>query len=166
MIDIIIISNLFVYIDTIFYHYVKKAFLNEEDRLLFYMGSYILGTKGKLDTQYQELEILFGIKNELRYYLNEKSMEDLKRINKKNEIIDDFYVALERKRERSFIIFNRLFQRKSKFSLNFCNKNLLFSCYYTLFKKFRIFRLKNPYPYPGINIFTNFNDYYQWEGIN
>jgi len=166
LIDIIIIFNFFCYIDTIFYHYVKKAFINEEDRLLFYMGSYFLGTKGKLDAQYQDLEILFGIKNELKYYLNDKRMEDIKRGYTKNEKIDDFYVALERKRYRSIIIKNRLFHRKSKLPLSYCYKNFLFSRYYCLFEKFWIFHSKNPYPHPKINIFTDFNDYYQWEGIN
>ena len=36
LIDIIIISNLFCYVDTGFYHYFKRAFLNEEDQLFFY----------------------------------------------------------------------------------------------------------------------------------
>ncbi|MFX1275382.1 MAG: hypothetical protein ACFFAH_03015 [Promethearchaeota archaeon] len=166
LIDIVIIFNFFCYLDTLFYHYVKSAFLNEEDRLLIYMGTYFLGTKGKFDAQYQDLDLIFGVKDELRYYLDDKRLDVIKRNSRKNERIDGFYITLERRRYRSISIINRIFHRESKLTLSYCYKNLVFSRYYALFEKFWIFRSKNPYPHPEINIFTDFYDYYQWEGIN
>lgn len=166
LIDIVIVANFFCYLDTIFYHYVKSAFLNEEDRFLIYMGTYFFGTIGKFDAQYQDQDIIFGVKDESRYYLDDKRIEVIKRNSRKNEIIDDFYVALERRRYRSISIINRIFHRESKLTLSYFYKNLGFSRYYSLFEKFWIFRSKNPYPHPEINILTDSYDYYQWEGIN
>lgn len=162
LIDIIIIINIYCWIDTGFYHYFKRIFLNGESKIFNEIDSYCLGFKGKLEL-YQDPDIVFGFRDELKYYLDDKRIGVIERNSIKIKRIDYFYGHLSVKTYSRKISINRIFHRKSKFTLNILHKNLLFCWYHSLFNLFRISRSKNPYPHLEINI-TASNNYLQWEG--
>lgn len=165
LIDIIIIINLSFSIQVGFYHYIKIVCLNGETQIFIYIDSFSLGSKGKLYTLSQDLDSKFGIKDELRNYLDDKLLYVIfKRNCRLNERIDSFYSQLRRKRYRSNFIQHRIFHSKSEFTFNNRFKNLRVSCYHSIFEKFWIFHSKNHYHYPKISNYTDFNEHFQLEG--
>ena len=161
LIDIIIIINIYCWIDTGFYHYFKRIFLNGESKIFNEIDSYCLGFKGKLEL-YQDPDIVFGFRDELKYYLDDKRIRVIERTRLKNERIDYFYGHLSRKTYSSKTTINKIFHRKSKFKLNRQYKTLYFCLHHSIFDIFWTFHSKNPYPHPEINT-TDSNNYIQWE---
>ena len=148
LIDIIIIYNIICYIDTVFYHYFKNAFLNEDTQIYFYID---LGS--------------LGLNDESRDYLDNKIKGDRnKRDYRLNERIHNLNDNLRRKIYRIKFIQNRILHRKNKYILYNRYKNLLVSCYHSDFESFLIFRLINHYHHPKINNFADFNKHFKWEG--
>ncbi|MFW9898121.1 MAG: hypothetical protein ACFFDO_02525 [Candidatus Thorarchaeota archaeon] len=165
LIDIIIIFNLFCYVDTGFYHYFKKAFLNGEDQIFFYIDLSVLGSKGNIYGSSQDPDIIFRLKEESIYYSDDKlfgiNIERNCRLNERN---DNFYNHLRRKRYGYNIIQNRIFQIKYNFTSYNRYSNLRVSCNHSVFERFWIYHSKNYYPYPKINNFTDSNEHINGEG--
>lgn len=158
LIDIILICNLFCFIDSSFYHYIKKVYFNGKYQIFIYIDSYQFGSKGKLYALSQDPEKIFGLKEDSR---NQSDDKFLKIINEKNsrlnEEIHNFYGHFSKKRHGSKIIQKRIFHKKSEFTLNNCYKSLRVSYCVSVFEKFWICCLKNPYFLPKTNIFTASN---------
>ncbi len=165
LIDIVIIINLSFSIQASFYHYIQRVCLNEETQIfVYYIDSYSLGSKEKLNMLSQDPDSILGLKYELTYYPDDKLLDViLKRNHRFNGGIDSFYDQLRRKRYRSNIQ-NRIFHRKPEFTFINRYKNLRVYCYHSVFEKFWIFHSKNHYHYPKINNYTIFNEYFQLEG--
>ncbi len=162
LIDIVIIINLSFSIQACFYHYIQRVCLNEETQIFFYyIDSYSLGSKEKLNTLSQDHDSIFGQKYELIYYPNDQPLDVIYERNCRR--LDSFYGQLRRKNYRSNIQ-NRKFHRKPEFTVINRYKNLHVSCYHSVFEKFWIFHSKNHYPYPKINNYTIFNEHFQLEG--
>lgn len=148
LIDIIIIYNIIIYIDSGLYHYIRQAFLNEETQIFFYID---LGS--------------LGLSDESRDYRDNKLISDRnKRDYRLNERIDHFYDKLRRKIYRSSFIQNRILHRKTEYIVYNHYKNLRVSCYHSDFESFLIFRSNNHYHHPKINNFADFNKHFIWEG--
>ena len=162
LIDILIIINLYCFIDTSLYHYFKRIYLNGETKIFNEIDSYFFGFNGKLYDLYQDPDIIFGFRDELKYYLDDKRIDVIERIKLKNERIEYFYGYLSSESYSRKITKNNIFHRKSKFKLTNWHKNLLFCWFHSFFNLSWIFRLKNPYPHLEINITAS--NYLLWGG--
>ncbi len=160
LIDITIVWNIYCYIETGVYHYVKKVLLNEESQLFIYINLSYLGSKEKIDTESQTPAILFGIKDELKYHIDNKRGNIIER----NYKLDyDFYEHLRKKRYRNNLILNKIFHRKSDFISKIRYKSMRVSCYHSVFVTFWIFHSKNHYHHPKIYNFAHSNKYFRGE---
>jgi len=159
LIDILIIINIISYIDSSFYHYVKNICLNNESLTFTFLDLYTFGNNGELRTQSQDPNIIAGLEDGSKFdrrLLNNK-------IRKKWHLkkrIDSFYHYCGNKKGCISII------QHKKFNLTFYNLYKFlrdFYCY-SAFKILSIFRLKNRYFPPNINVSTNVDGLFQREG--
>lgn len=164
LIDIIIIANIFHWILSSIYHYYKKFCLFGEPQLFTRINLFLLSPKGKDYRRPQDSDIVFGLRDNSRENFIDKFLNAIETKSIGNERTDMSYDNLSIIRFRNNNIQNRLFHKKSEFSLKTLYKNLRLFCYHSNIEKNLIFHSKNHYHYPVINNFTDFNNYFLREG--
>ena len=159
LIDIFIVINLITYIDSSFYHYVKNVCLNNESLTFTFLDIHTFGHNGELRTQSQDPDIIVGLEDRSKFDKRLLNIKIKKKWNLKKRIVN-FYKYCGKKKGCISIIQNK------KFNLTFYNLYIYLRdfCYYSAFKIFSIFRLKNRYFPPNINVSTNIYELFQREG--
>lgn len=150
LIDIFIFINLISYIDSSFYHYVKSVCLNKDSLAFTFLDFYAYKNDGELRTQSQDLDIIAGLEDRSKFDRRILNIKIRKKWNFRWRI-DSFYNYCGKKKGCISII------QHKKFNLTFYNLYIYLRdfCYYSAFKIFSIFRLKNRYFPPNTNVSTS-----------
>ncbi|MFX1311963.1 MAG: hypothetical protein ACFFHD_05070 [Promethearchaeota archaeon] len=153
LIDIIIMVEIFGFIEISMYHFFKKKYSNEQFNEFGCLGLNYL-PRGDLSSQ--EQEDLFGLEVDILYSLNNSGFDQdfVKTFNiNEEDLLFYYFHILEQNRKRKN---NKRFYKKSKFVSYYYNKNSVSSLY--LLFKIKNFYLKNIYSLLIINLPTIFNE--------